>query len=1356
MWFFTDEEAYAQKARDILISYATTHTIWLLGQTYLDMGYHAHDVFQGAEILRGTWPGWTQEDTDTCKSYFNDVWWDQSHIAIPDPLRSANQGMAQLTAALAIAVFNDDEFRFEQCLEAFRADAPAALLSSLPNGQVGDTGRDSHDQGQLLLMARCAETFWQQGVDVYSEYDNRLLAAAEYLSRFHLQVDTPFIQAGTVYDVYPERHSLETAFGVPGFETPMINILYSAYVTRMGMSSPYLERFQSIMPQNLDSFTYLTPSDSSTAEPLSPLPGPAEVASVTSLNSVNMGDATGGGASYDDGTWTVSGRGTRFWFSSVPDYHFAYLPVTGDATIVAQVTSLSGGSIQDARAGLVFSEDLTDSAAMQAIAITNPAGDEEMNSFRRGDIARSHPLNNGFRAYPGQPDPKVPYWLRIERIGNRVNCYSSPDGVSWSCGDSADYDIGATAYFGLAVSSDVINGTATATFTNVRITGGDGGEAVKVPEPPFAIYASPGPDAIPLRWLESFEVDSYNIWRATQPDGPFTLITQEAGTSYIDDDINFGTRYYYAVSAVNAAGESSLSRVEGLEVVESDWYEAEDFDAENGIRTEPTRDFFAGENLSFISDGDWTRHDGISIQAGDVFRARVAGFNEEIGDIEIRLDSPTGTLIGTVDVIDTGGTQDWGTVETPLSVAPGTYDLYLVYTAVTPGASSTGFNLNWFDLVPSTITTRIEAEDYVTENGTRTETTQDIDGGGLNVGFIQHEEWLHYGDFTFRPDTQARVRLARPANRPPGVLEFRLDSPTGAVIGSLGLIETGDWQVYETFEVPITTPLIGTHPLYLVFRETSAVLSDESLVNINWFELSYPSIIDYDLGMDTSVVFEPAIHTLSNANSIAVWDSTSTYLKLQDGSDLRGIDFSQFGITSWTTTDFNNASLETKWDGASLSGLTLIADGDFGAGDSFTGADFSNIVWGATTTTSGTSFFSGGPGTTSAADRDEAISFLGADLSLISGNARSVMIENLGGFDGDAAIGARFDSEFLTASGWEFDSLVEAGWQFEARLLVQSSGSNSPLSVSGVDLAQTQFLNSSAIGGLESSEHASLFNGSIGNMDGDTNDSGEVVLDSENSITVTFDTSVHTSGYDLTGISTYFGWEPSTGRANQEYSIILTFIDGSTATLVDSMLWEPNTQGNYWTVVSFTDEGGDVLSSGTIVHNGVSTAGLNVRAIGVKAVTFDITANGQGSVVAREFDIFGTPSPISFTAFDHWRFANFGSYENEGIAADDFDADRDGLPNFLEYATGQDPNEPSGAEVIRIGVSPTAPEELEVQFDRIEDPSLTYELQGTEDLGESLWESLMIVNGITSDTVTISESLWPQEDSYFFRLQVSR
>ncbi|MGJ8641602.1 MAG: alginate lyase family protein, partial [Opitutaceae bacterium] len=97
MWYFTDNAAYAQKARDILISWANNHTLFDSGEVYLEMGYRAHQVFEGAEILRGTWPGWTQADTDTLKTYFEDVWWNSphDHLAVPDPLRSANQGMSQ-------------------------------------------------------------------------------------------------------------------------------------------------------------------------------------------------------------------------------------------------------------------------------------------------------------------------------------------------------------------------------------------------------------------------------------------------------------------------------------------------------------------------------------------------------------------------------------------------------------------------------------------------------------------------------------------------------------------------------------------------------------------------------------------------------------------------------------------------------------------------------------------------------------------------------------------------------------------------------------------------------------------------------------------------------------------------------------------------------------------------------------------------------------------------------------------------------------------------------------------------------------------------------------------------------------
>ncbi|MGJ8641711.1 MAG: carbohydrate-binding protein [Opitutaceae bacterium] len=677
----------------------------------------------------------------------------------------------------------------------------------------------------------------------------------------------------------------------------MITLLHTAYVVRKGMRAPHLEKFLGYAPQNESSFCHLMETDGSTATaPAAAVTSPAAVSSVTSLNSAYMGNTSGGSESYNAGskTWTVSGNGSRMWYSAAPDYHFAYLPVTGDATIIAKLTGLSGGSTNDARAGLVFSENLTDSADMQAIVVTNPSGtDPQTHSFRRGDVAHSHQGNDGSRSYQSQSSPKIPYWLKIERIGNRVNCYSSPDGISWSCGESADYAVGATAYFGLAVSSDQTNGQSTATFTDVRITGGDGGEAIETPEAPFAIYASPGGDQVPLRWLESFEADSYKIWRSTQSGGPYTLVTQQTGTSYVDTSVNYGTHYYYAVSAVNSVGESPLSPEEKLKFVDTSWYEAEDYDDQSGFGLENTSDFFGGQNLSNSHAGDWVAYYDIPLNAGAVFKARMASYSTEIGQIEVRLGSTTGTLVGTLTGLNTDGAQSWGSDEINLTgYTDGVYDIYLVFTAVT--------------------------------------------------------------------------------------------------------------------------------------GETGVAL------NLNWFDITYPSITEYDLGMDVSLVYDPASHALTNLGPIPNWDSTTAHLKLLDGSDFSNFDFTELGITSWTTTDFDNAAVVTTWDGANLSGLTVHSDGNFGAGDSFAGADFSNVTWGTGTSTADPAkFFSSGSGATSAATALNAINFSGADLSLITGAARTTMIDNLGAFDGGTPIGPIIDPIFVANSGWDSAALIAAGWQYD-------------------------------------------------------------------------------------------------------------------------------------------------------------------------------------------------------------------------------------------------------------------------------------------------------------------------------------
>ena len=39
----------------------------------LDLGDYAYTFVGGADILRGTWPGWTEADTTTVKAYFGNV-----------------------------------------------------------------------------------------------------------------------------------------------------------------------------------------------------------------------------------------------------------------------------------------------------------------------------------------------------------------------------------------------------------------------------------------------------------------------------------------------------------------------------------------------------------------------------------------------------------------------------------------------------------------------------------------------------------------------------------------------------------------------------------------------------------------------------------------------------------------------------------------------------------------------------------------------------------------------------------------------------------------------------------------------------------------------------------------------------------------------------------------------------------------------------------------------------------------------------------------------------------------------------------------------------------------------------------
>ncbi|PIM66924.1 glycoside hydrolase [Streptomyces sp. JV178] len=118
--------------------------------------------------------------------------------------------------------------------------------------------------------------------------------------------------------------------------------------------------------------------------------------------------------------------------------------------------------------------------------------------------------------------------------------------------------------------------------------------------------------------------------------------------------------------------------------------EAETIAWGSGIETEWNSE--GGMDVGWIENGDYIKVKGVAFGAGaSSFAARVASATSG-GTVEVRLDSPNGSIVGRCGVPNTGGWQSWTTVNCPVSGVTGTRDLYLTFS----GGSGFLFNVNWW------------------------------------------------------------------------------------------------------------------------------------------------------------------------------------------------------------------------------------------------------------------------------------------------------------------------------------------------------------------------------------------------------------------------------------------------------------------------------------------------------------------------------------------------------------------------------------------------------------------------------------------------------------------------------------
>jgi len=551
MWYFTGNDNYAKKAHDILILWANTHTSFSGNESGLDLGDYAYRYGGGASILRGTWSGWTASDTTTVQNYFSNVLWPAS-LGGGNVLGPANKGAIYMEAAIAMAVFCDDTAKFNQVLNLYRTFHGSGLMNTLATGQMGETGRDAgHAQGTLLGLAFTAEVAWKQGVDLYSELDNRLLACGEYYARNTLTTGNPYVPYGTIDWAW-----FNNAAGPYTANRAMFYLLQNAYKNRKGLPTPWIDRKLQEQPVDGGNFMYAKTADFTTAT-VTPASFPSVSPASSGLTLTTLGtQTTGRSASYSNGVWTMTGLGNGVWNDTTDDCQFAYTTMTGDCAMVAKVNSFTYSGNNNGKAGLMIRDTLTGAFSQRAWIGVVPAATILMESHMRGWTENWG--GGGYDDRSHQWTPGMPYWVKIERRGKQLTTFASPDGTSWMPLNCTYYgNLPSTLYIGLFLCSGTTT-AQTATFSNVAFTGGTGG-LVTAPAAPAGVLASGSSKAITVRWLPSFGATSYMVLRSPNNSTWSTIASglSAATTSYVDTTAAAGTTYYYAIRAINSAGNAT-------------------------------------------------------------------------------------------------------------------------------------------------------------------------------------------------------------------------------------------------------------------------------------------------------------------------------------------------------------------------------------------------------------------------------------------------------------------------------------------------------------------------------------------------------------------------------------------------------------------------------------------------------------------------------------------------------------------------------------------------------------------------------------------------------------------------------
>ncbi|MCH8063269.1 MAG: carbohydrate-binding protein, partial [Chloroflexi bacterium] len=155
---------------------------------------------------------------------------------------------------------------------------------------------------------------------------------------------------------------------------------------------------------------------------------------------------------------------------------------------------------------------------------------------------------------------------------------------------------------------------------------------------------------------------------------------------------------FYVVEAwYTDNGASDVSSLTGrsVYVLQPFRKQAEHFSSGEGIGMAATNDTNGGgQDITSLTPGDFISYHPMNLEGIDTITYRVASGGPG-GGVEVRVDSPFGPVISTVEIAPTGGWNVYSDVTAPVSDPGGTHELFFVFVSNSEGDNL--FNLNWIE-----------------------------------------------------------------------------------------------------------------------------------------------------------------------------------------------------------------------------------------------------------------------------------------------------------------------------------------------------------------------------------------------------------------------------------------------------------------------------------------------------------------------------------------------------------------------------------------------------------------------------------------------------------------------------------